>query len=457
MIRRLACAALCALVPAVAAHAQITIRIDPVAETIALDGFDQGTGSPFRGQRGGPSQDFLLWQSVGEFGDTTETIQFEEGTDFTLEPSGSFPPELLLFIDDTGLLILEGLVDAQGSMIDFTGFNNPLSYADLPQEFKNVLAQSDGVTLFPDFGTNFDSIDVVVGGENFPDPPDAYDASITIQAGTRTEVDGTSVRLTCFPFIEARDEGSPFRGVATPTDAFITLSTPNGFSRGFVNNPESISGSSTFYDDQNALLSELNGTWTLRVDEPNGQAFEYELAITFALPFAQAPRIASSSIVDGAPYAPPFDFQILGGDAQQIGPDAFLRGRLEVDEAAIDTFTVLQGDSPFTPPGFTPDGTETSFNLLLSTTSEIADTRSATLVSVTPITPGAPGLTVSSLRTRYAASIRADLGPVPVTLCAGDFDGDLDVDLGDFGVFGAAFNSTTGDANYDPRADFDND
>ncbi|MEM1422902.1 MAG: hypothetical protein AAGH64_02755, partial [Planctomycetota bacterium] len=41
--------------------------------------------------------------------------------------------------------------------------------------------------------------------------------------------------------------------------------------------------------------------------------------------------------------------------------------------------------------------------------------------------------------------------------CAGDFDGDGDVDLGDFGVFGAAFGSFAGDANYDAGSDFDDD
>ena len=45
-----------------------------------------------------------------------------------------------------------------------------------------------------------------------------------------------------------------------------------------------------------------------------------------------------------------------------------------------------------------------------------------------------------------------------VDACAGaDYDGDGDVDLGDFGVFGAAFGSQPGDANYDARADFDDD
>ncbi|GAB4544126.1 MAG: hypothetical protein Tsb0013_01000 [Phycisphaerales bacterium] len=44
-----------------------------------------------------------------------------------------------------------------------------------------------------------------------------------------------------------------------------------------------------------------------------------------------------------------------------------------------------------------------------------------------------------------------------VNTCLGDFDNDGDVDLGDFGIFGSAFGSVTGDANYHATADFDND
>ncbi|GAB4546844.1 MAG: hypothetical protein Tsb0013_06050 [Phycisphaerales bacterium] len=52
-----------------------------------------------------------------------------------------------------------------------------------------------------------------------------------------------------------------------------------------------------------------------------------------------------------------------------------------------------------------------------------------------------------------------DLDGVPddCANCPADFDNDGDVDLGDFGVFGSAFGSMTGDVNYDQKADLDGD
>ena len=47
------------------------------------------------------------------------------------------------------------------------------------------------------------------------------------------------------------------------------------------------------------------------------------------------------------------------------------------------------------------------------------------------------------------------LANVGASACFGDFDQDGDVDLGDFGVFGAAFGSTSSDPNYNPLPDFD--
>ena len=69
---------------------------------------------------------------------------------------------------------------------------------------------------------------------------------------------------------------------------------------------------------------------------------------------------------------------------------------------------------------------------------------------VTAMNPGSSQISSPTAR-------RFTTDTVPVNSCIADFDNDGDVDLGDFGVFGGAFNSMTGDANYDAAADFDND
>lgn len=66
-----------------------------------------------------------------------------------------------------------------------------------------------------------------------------------------------------------------------------------------------------------------------------------------------------------------------------------------------------------------------------------------------PGTPMEPGIEVDFDDVRLVRT--------PVSVCAADFDSDGDVDLTDFGTFGAAFGSMTGDANYDAAADFDGD
>lgn len=49
-----------------------------------------------------------------------------------------------------------------------------------------------------------------------------------------------------------------------------------------------------------------------------------------------------------------------------------------------------------------------------------------------------------------------DVADIPPP-CNADFNADGDVDLGDFGDFGAAFGSMVGDVGYNTAADFDND
>ena len=62
---------------------------------------------------------------------------------------------------------------------------------------------------------------------------------------------------------------------------------------------------------------------------------------------------------------------------------------------------------------------------------------------------------IFSVGRRATLSLTVECAPQPG--CLADLDSDGDVDLGDFGLFGAAFGSASGDANYDPAADLDND
>ncbi|GAB4515149.1 MAG: hypothetical protein Tsb0013_19640 [Phycisphaerales bacterium] len=71
---------------------------------------------------------------------------------------------------------------------------------------------------------------------------------------------------------------------------------------------------------------------------------------------------------------------------------------------------------------------------------------------------------IPSLRTLVGSGADGvEFAPLPgdspciENVCTGDFDNDGDVDLGDFGFFGGAFDSVVGDANYDASADFDGD
>ncbi|MEM1422446.1 MAG: M14 family zinc carboxypeptidase [Planctomycetota bacterium] len=120
---------------------------------------------------------------------------------------------------------------------------------------------------------------------------------------------------------------------------------------------------------------------------------------------------------------------------------------------------------------------------------EISSNNGATWTTLETVGPSGPGTgggwievafrvedfvaLTSSVRVRFSASdfgggsvveaaidefvIVADEECPTPDLCPADFDGDGDVDLGDFGIFGASFGSTPADSNWDPRGDFDND
>ncbi|GAB4544106.1 MAG: hypothetical protein Tsb0013_00940 [Phycisphaerales bacterium] len=54
-------------------------------------------------------------------------------------------------------------------------------------------------------------------------------------------------------------------------------------------------------------------------------------------------------------------------------------------------------------------------------------------------------------------AFRVEIPVINDSLCLADFEGDYDVDLGDFGIFGSAFGTVVGDPAYNPGADLDFD
>ena len=451
MARTVAFAALVLVALTAGARAQLSLVVNLDNETLSLVGSDTGTATPV----GGPN--FILrWQNALGSGVNIGSIGFDPPSDYTLEPILAGPPALALEIESDGTLILEAIVSSFGLPSTITGGETEVSYAALSQSAKDVLALSDGAVLFLTTGVEFHDVGVVVESTAGPQPPAAYRADLLLDITANTDADGSGFTLIAFPRLEVDDEEPP-GALPEKTDALVELRSPSGRSGDDLNDPDSGGVFTDLYTDASELTNELDGVWTFRVEEPNGQSFDYEVSISFALPFAQPPHLTTLSLVDGAPYAPPFDFQLVGGDAVQIGPETMLRGIIRVDNMFVTNFDIGQGDSPFTPPMFTPDGTETAIQFGLFTLAFNDDDRSAAIVSVTPLTPNAPALVIDEITTLYNAAINASLVPPPASLCAADFNGDLDVDLGDFGFFASAFGSSTGDDTYDARADFNND
>jgi hypothetical protein len=88
---------------------------------------------------------------------------------------------------------------------------------------------------------------------------------------------------------------------------------------------------------------------------------------------------------------------------------------------------------------------------------------SGTLATEAEITTVLADLDILLIGMEFGADVAeeaVDLDSVSLSLpnaCPADFNNDGTVDGADFGIFGAAFGSTAGDADYNPAADFNND
>ena len=116
-------------------------------------------------------------------------------------------------------------------------------------------------------------------------------------------------------------------------------------------------------------------------------------------------------------------------------------------------------------------GVDTSSTITLFTADVTIDPGAASGdVTLTPAFAESGGFVVfpdassgANLRAPGDAGVAVTLLPLTIGVggavndCVADIDGDGDVDLGDFGLFGSAFNARLGDPNYNPDADLDGD
>ena len=284
----------------------------------------------------------------------------------------------------------------------------------------------------------------------------AYRISVE-QVLSRGDVEGQITPFFCFPLVRVREGDASAPEPYGLTDAFVTLSNPSGNAQAFQNHPQNFGVTSQFRPDQATLLAELDGDWTVRIEETDGSVYEYIIPITYTLPFAELPEMVSDTLVEGGDFAPPFDARVEGGSASLPGPTSPIRFTSISDVSGTLEFATLSGPAPlWTPELGIPEG-EDSVLVNVIVFGNGVDTTSWTAGAPVALTPGAPELRLDPIVGKYNASKRARLFRPATTGCLADFDGDGDVDLGDFGAFGVAFGSVAGDANYNPLTDFDSD
>jgi MYXO-CTERM domain-containing protein len=200
----------------------------------------------------------------------------------------------------------------------------------------------------------------------------------------------------------------------SPTDAFITIASPNRFFRSFDNNPSGTLSSSFLLDTTQDVIDEVNGTWTIEIEETDGSLYEYTVDVGFNLPFAEIPKLVSPNLVNGAPTQT-FTWTLEGGSPAFPGSGAqFDVGFFTEPFEAIDRELLDISATSWTP-DFDFDSLDLSndFWVQISTRFEAIDVNALTFSNITAITAGAPDIAFGTAAIEYEAFLQAFVEPVP--------------------------------------------
>ncbi|MEM1329255.1 MAG: hypothetical protein AAGG07_01710 [Planctomycetota bacterium] len=194
-----------------------------------------------------------------------------------------------------------------------------------------------------------------------------------------------------------------------------TLSSPTGLFESYENDPDGVTNSSVLRGSTEEVVGEVNGEWTLTLDDEKGGVFDYLVRIEFTLPFDELPSIQSTSLVNGASMGP-LDWEIVGGDSEYPGPNAEMSVQVrDGNFGFIENDLLSISDTEWTP-GVDPTS-EDEFIVSLSTRNSALDTDSLTILSIEALDEFAPEIALSGSGTvSYNASLQAILIPAPASV-----------------------------------------
>ena len=192
------------------------------------------------------------------------------------------------------------------------------------------------------------------------------------------------------------------------SSAFMTLASPNGAFRGFRNHPEGFSARLSSFDNTLGVVDEVNGTWHLTIEDDN-TVHEYEVDMSFTLPFEEIPHFSSSTLVNGHQVGT-FEWMLQGGSDAFPGPSSQIFAALQTRGSdLVDSERLAPDVTSWTPSGDFTIADE--FIGRISTSSEAFDMDSLQVLDIRPVTPGSPELFFDSPSVRYGARRSALLVP----------------------------------------------
>lgn len=217
-----------------------------------------------------------------------------------------------------------------------------------------------------------------------------------------------------------------------PSDAFLTVSSPNSLSEGYDNHPSGYSSSSSDFVSTSDVVSEANGTWHVAIVDGD-EVYNYAVDIAFNLPFAELPYFTSTSLINGNRVGQ-FNWSLEGGSEIYPGSSdqLFFVSLSSVAGNEVTSALLPAGTETWLPPA-NMQGSEDYIGQI-NTYASVSDWSAIEVLDVRP-GEGSPPLSVVFTYLNYTALLSAQLKPQTPYNLIGDYNDDGVVNLADYTVW----------------------